>query len=89
MTLLNFNISEFGGEQNSRYRPAAADLLLGQGGEPHGGGEGHHQGLCHEVIRTARKFNVRGQYVLLFREKVVKKLMLHWHLISDTNSTDR
>jgi len=23
------------------------------------------------------------------REKIVKKLMLHWHLISDTNSTDR
>merc|ERR1719397_402527 len=23
------------------------------------------------------------------REKIVKKLMLHWHLISETNSTDR
>ena len=27
--------------------------------------------------------------VLCCREKIVKKLMLHWHLISDTNSTDR
>ena len=25
----------------------------------------------------------------ILREKIVKKLMLHWHLISSTNSTDR
>ena len=72
MTLLNFNISEFGGEQNSRYRPAAADLLLGQGGEPHGGGEGRHQGLCHEVIRTARKFNVGANMCCFSGKKLLK-----------------
>ena len=30
-----------------------------------------------------------GDKSCLLREKIVKKLMLHWHLISSTNSTDR
>ena len=42
---------------------------------------GREEELTEEEEKVIRSYATR--------EKVVKKLMLHWHLISDTNSTDR
>ena len=77
-------ILEFGSQQNWRHQAPAADLLLWSVPQPDGGGERDH----HSVRFQVRWEETGRASCFSFREKVVKKLMLHWHLISDTNSTD-